>query len=174
MPSCAAARTRRPQPGIRQLRIGVCRTNAWPEAQPETIEALENAARSLAGAGATLSETPLPPVFDGLEETFGVISTVEASRALMAEARDHRPKLNFWIRNGLDAAARHDQSAFDRAQQHAIECQKALAGMFQRCDVLIAPSTSGEAPADLVVGVELGFQPDLDVDARAVPDHPGV
>ena len=139
-----------PATSIRQLRIGVCRTNAWPEAQPETIEALENAARSLAGAGATVSETPLPPVFDGLEETFGVISTVEASRALMAEARDHRPKLNFWIRNGLDAAARHDQSAFDRAQQHAIECQKALAGMFQQCDVLIAPSTSGEAPADLV------------------------
>ena len=68
----------------------------------------------------------------------------------MVEARDHRPKLNFWIRNSLDAAARHDQSVFDRAQQHAVECQKALAEIFQRCDVLIAPSTSGEAPADLV------------------------
>jgi Asp-tRNA(Asn)/Glu-tRNA(Gln) amidotransferase A subunit family amidase len=139
-----------PATGIRQLRIGVCRTNAWPDAQPETVEALESAARSLANAGATLSETPLPQVFDGLEETFGVISTVEASRALMVEARDHRPKLNFWIRNSLDAAARHDPSVFDRAQQHAVACQKALAVMFQRCDVLIAPSTSGEAPADLV------------------------
>jgi Asp-tRNA(Asn)/Glu-tRNA(Gln) amidotransferase A subunit family amidase len=150
-----AASERRPQlaagrGGIRQLRIGVCRTNAWPEAQPEAIEALESAARSLAGAGAIVSETPLPPVFDGLEETFGVISTVEASRALTVEERDHRPKLNFWIGNSLDAAARHDQSVFDRAQQHAVECQKALAAMFQRCDVLIAPSTSGEAPADLV------------------------
>jgi Asp-tRNA(Asn)/Glu-tRNA(Gln) amidotransferase A subunit family amidase len=88
-------------------------------------------------------------VFDGIDESFGVISAVEASRALAYEARDHLPKLNSWIRNSLAAAASYDQSRFDNAQRHAIECQSALADVFQRLDVLITPSTIGEAPADL-------------------------
>jgi Asp-tRNA(Asn)/Glu-tRNA(Gln) amidotransferase A subunit family amidase len=139
-----------PQTSIRDLRIGICRTHNWQQAQPETVEALEHAAKALAAAGASVSEAPLPPVFDGIEETFGVISSVEASHALAHEARDHMPKLNSWIRDSLAAAARHDQSRFDRAQGHAIKCQSALATVFQQCDVLITPSTIGEAPADLV------------------------
>ncbi len=139
-----------PPTSIRQLRIGICRTPSWPQAQPETVEALENAARALADAGATMSEAALPPVFEGIEETFGVISTVEASHALAHEARDHMSKLNSWIRDALTTAARHDQARFDQAQRHAIECQNALATLFQRCDVLITPSTIVEAPADLV------------------------
>jgi Asp-tRNA(Asn)/Glu-tRNA(Gln) amidotransferase A subunit family amidase len=139
-----------PQTSIRQLRIGICHTRNWQQAQPETVEALENAARALATAGAITGDAVLPPVFDGIEESFGVISTVEASRALANEARDHMPKLNPWIRSSLAAAASHDQSRFDDAQRHAIECQNALAGIFQRFDVLITPSTVGEAPADLV------------------------
>jgi Asp-tRNA(Asn)/Glu-tRNA(Gln) amidotransferase A subunit family amidase len=139
-----------PQTSIRQLRIGICRTNSWQQAQPETVEALESATIALAAAGASTGEAVLPPEFDGVEESFGVISTVEASRALAIEARDHMPKLNSWIRGSLAAAASHDQSRYDNAQHHAIECQSALAGMFQRFDVLLTPSTAGEAPADLV------------------------
>jgi Asp-tRNA(Asn)/Glu-tRNA(Gln) amidotransferase A subunit family amidase len=139
-----------PQASIRDLRIGICRTHNWQQAQPETVKALEDAAKALGAAGASVSEAPLPPVFDGIEETFGVISSVEASHALAHEARDHMPKLNGWIRDSLAAAARHDQSRFDRAQRHAIECQSALATIFERCDVLITPSTIGEAPADVV------------------------
>jgi amidase len=135
---------------IRKLRVGVCRTNNWQHAQPEMVGALLAAAESLALAGATVHEVELPAVFDGIEETFGVISSVEASRALAQEARDHLSKLNFWIRDGLAAAARHDLKRFDRAQQHTIECQRALATIFDQCDVLLTPSTAGEAPADLV------------------------
>jgi Asp-tRNA(Asn)/Glu-tRNA(Gln) amidotransferase A subunit family amidase len=139
-----------PRANIHQLRIGICRTKNWQQAQPETVEALENAAKALATAGASTADAVLPPVFESIEESFGVISTVEASRALANEARDHMPKLNPWIRGSLAAAASHDQSRFDNAQRHAIECQSALAGIFQRFDVLITPSTVGEAPADLV------------------------
>jgi Asp-tRNA(Asn)/Glu-tRNA(Gln) amidotransferase A subunit family amidase len=135
---------------IRTLRVGVCRTNNWQHAQPEAVDALEAVAKSLASAGASVREAELPTVFDGIDETFGVISTVEASRALAQEARDHRSSLNFWIKDGLAAAARHDLARFDRAQLHAVECQRALATMFEHCDVILTPSTNGEAPADLV------------------------
>ena len=45
---------------------------------------------------------------------------------------------------------RHTPARFDQAQRHAIECQRALASLFESCDVLLTPSTSGEAPADLI------------------------
>jgi Asp-tRNA(Asn)/Glu-tRNA(Gln) amidotransferase A subunit family amidase len=135
---------------IRKLRIGVCHTNNWQYAQPETVDALEASAKSLAVAGANVRQAELPPVFNGIEETFGVISTVEASRALAREARDHADQLNFWIRDSLAAAAKHSPARFEQAQRHAIECQRALAEMFEHRDVLITPSATGEAPADLV------------------------
>jgi amidase len=135
---------------IRGLRIGVCRTDNWPQAQPETVAAIESAARTLAAAGARVSDMPLPAIFAGIEETFGVISSVEASRALAQEARDHLAALNFWIRDALAAAARHRPARFEAAQRHAVECQRALAAAFEQCDVILTPSTSGEAPADLV------------------------
>ncbi len=135
---------------VRSLRIGVCHTNNWQHAQPETVDAMVDAEKRLAAAGATLRQAELPAVFDGIEETFGVISSVEASRALAQEAREHHDKLNFWIKDALAAAARHTPARFDQAQRHAIECQAALGKLFETCDVLLTPSTSGEAPADLV------------------------
>ena len=139
-----------PKTDLRGLRIGLCRTDQWQQARPETVAALENAAKGLAAAGAEVRDASLPPAFAGIEETFGVISTVEASRALAQEARDHHDKLNFWIKDGLAAAARHGAARFDQAQRHAIECQRALAKVFESCDVILTPITMGEAPADLV------------------------
>jgi Asp-tRNA(Asn)/Glu-tRNA(Gln) amidotransferase A subunit family amidase len=139
-----------PQTDLRALRIGVCRTHNWAQAQPESVHALESAAKALAAAGADVQEAQLPAVFEGVEETFGVISTVESSRALAQEARDHHSKLNYWIRDSLAAAARHSPARFDEAQRHAIECQRALSPVFAQCDVILTPSTVGEAPADLV------------------------
>jgi amidase len=139
-----------PPTDVRGLRIGVCRTGHWSEAQPETVAALEDAAARLARAGSAVRDVDLPPVFDAIAETFGVISSVEAARALAAEARDHRMKLNYWIRDSLTAAARHDPQRYDKAQQHAVNCQRALGALFEQSDVLITPSTIGEAPADLI------------------------
>jgi Asp-tRNA(Asn)/Glu-tRNA(Gln) amidotransferase A subunit family amidase len=142
---------------IRKLRIGVCHTNNWQHALPESVDALGAAEKKLAAAGATLIQAELPPVFDGIEDSFGVISTVESARALALEARDHRDKLNFWIKDALTAAAGHSPAKFDQAQRHAVECQRALTSMFERCDVILTPSTNGEAPADLVSVTASGF-----------------
>jgi Asp-tRNA(Asn)/Glu-tRNA(Gln) amidotransferase A subunit family amidase len=139
-----------PKMDLGALRIGLCRTNQWHEAAPETVAAIERAAKRVVAAGAKVSEVTLPPVFTGIEETFGVISTTEASRALAQEARDHHDKLNFWIKDGLAAAARHGAARYEEAQRHAVECQRALTAMFVTCDAILTPSTIGEAPADLV------------------------
>jgi len=50
----------------------------------------------------------------------------------------------------LTAAAKYDQGQYDKAQLHAVQCQQATAAMFKHCDILITPSTAGEAIADVV------------------------
>jgi Asp-tRNA(Asn)/Glu-tRNA(Gln) amidotransferase A subunit family amidase len=135
---------------VRGVRIGVCRTMNWSQAQPESVQALESAARSLAAAGAEVHDVEMPAVFADLNQSFNVISGVEALRALALEARDHFSTLNYWIKDSLTAAKRVDQARFDQAQFHVVQCQRAMAEMFKGCDAIITPSTSGEAIADVV------------------------
>ena len=139
-----------PANSLRDVRIGVCRTPSWDQALPETVSALDTAARKLAAAGAKLHDADLPAVFDGINQSFNIISGVEALRAMALEARDHLATMNHWIKNSLTAAAQYDQSQYDKAQLHAVQCQRATAEMFTRCDILITPSTAGEAIADVV------------------------
>ena len=135
---------------VEDIRIGVCRTASWDQAQPETVTALDIATRKLAAAGAKLHDADMPAVFDGINQSFNIISGVEALRAMTLEARDHLATMNHWIKASLTAAAQYDQSQYDRAQLHAVRCQQATAEMFTHCDILITPSTAGEAIADVV------------------------
>jgi Asp-tRNA(Asn)/Glu-tRNA(Gln) amidotransferase A subunit family amidase len=135
---------------MRGIRIGICRTMNWKEAQPESVDALESAARSLAAAGAKVHDVEMPAVFTDINQSFNIISGAEALRAMAAEARDHFSTLNQWIRDSLTAAKRVDRAQFDKAQFHVVQCQRAMAEVFAGCDAIITPSTAGEAVADVV------------------------
>lgn len=139
-----------PVKSLKGVRIGVCRTPSWHQAQSETATALDTASRKLAAAGAKLHDAELGAVFDGINQSFNVISGVEALRAMAAEARDHLATMNRWIKDSLTTASKYDQAVYDKAQLHAVQCQRATAEMFTQCDILITPSTAGEAIADVV------------------------
>ena len=133
-----------------RVRIGVCRTPHWGEAQQETVRALESGARTLAAAGADVMEAELPDVFAGIEDSFRVIVRFEGARAMDWEARHHLATMNHWLKRELGASDRPDDAQYARAQIHSLACQRALAKLFERCDAIIAPSTCGEAVTDLV------------------------
>ena len=142
------------EPAMREptdrVRIGICRTMRWGEAQPETVDAVESAARVLAAAGADIVDAELPDVFAGIEETFNIIVQVEGLRAMDWEVRHHLATMNNWLKQSLGAANSSKQLQYSKAQAHSLACQRALAEIFERCDAIITPSTCGEAPADLV------------------------
>jgi len=133
-----------------RVRIGVCRTMNWKEAQPESALALETAARALGAAGASVADVELPAVFAGIENSFRVIAAIEGGRAMADEIRDHLPTMNHWLKDSVAAATQFDLAKYDAAQVHAIACRRALAEAFERFDVLVTPSACGEAVADLV------------------------
>ena len=133
-----------------RVRLGVCRTPQWGEAQQETVQALERGARALSAAGADVMEAELPEVFAGIEDSFRLIVRIEGARAMDWEARHHLATMNHWLKRELDASHQPDEAQYERAQAHSLACQRALAKLFERCDAIITPSTCGEAVADLV------------------------
>ena len=86
-------------------RIGLCRTEIWDTAQPETKAAVEGAAAALGKAGATVREITLPQAFKGMH---GVArGTVNFCRA----RRLHGSRLGSSSRGAVaaDAALRRER-----------------------------------------------------------------
>ncbi len=131
------------------LRVGVCRTFNWDQAAPESVAALERAAESLAASGAEVNDVELPGMFDGIEESFRIVSTVEGMNALEWEVENHLDALNHWTRDSFAAAAEWTESDYEEALAHAAACRTALGGLYASRDVLLTPSTCGEATDDL-------------------------
>jgi Asp-tRNA(Asn)/Glu-tRNA(Gln) amidotransferase A subunit family amidase len=142
-------RSAAPPAKLRGIRVGLCRTLNWHQARAETVDALERSAKELSSNGVEIQDVEMPNVFSGIEDSFRNISVVEGARALTAEARDHFDQLNHWVQAGQKAASQIDQAQFDKAELHVIACMQAMAEIFSSCDVVLTPSTCGEATIDL-------------------------
>ncbi len=130
-------------------RIGLCMTAQGPQADADTLQAVAQATRCLtpkvAAWGEVLGQAELPDLF----ETQKAVMAFEMARALSHERRAHGHALSAPLQalmaQGLAVtAAEHQrllaQTALARAQ---------VARLFERFDVLLAPSALGEAPAGL-------------------------
>ncbi|MEX2455491.1 MAG: amidase [Rhodospirillaceae bacterium] len=128
-------------------RVGVCRTRHWDEAETCAQEAVERAAAALSGAGYEIEDVDLPRECDRAEEAFRVISNYEGKAAMADEFRDHMARMNPWMR----AVGESDwpDAAYRVALASAAQARAALAAVHDRFDILLTPSTAGEAPADL-------------------------
>jgi Asp-tRNA(Asn)/Glu-tRNA(Gln) amidotransferase A subunit family amidase len=134
---------------IKGIRIGVCHTPNWEQAQSETVHALASATNTLGRLGAKIVDAELPPAFAGIEHSFQIIATVEGARSMAFELRAHLSTMNQWLKDTARSAAMIGHADYDKAQLHALACQCELRGVFQRCDCIITPSCCGEATSDL-------------------------
>jgi Asp-tRNA(Asn)/Glu-tRNA(Gln) amidotransferase A subunit family amidase len=127
-------------------RIALCRSPAWPSAEPATRHALEAAAEALRAAGAVVTELTLPPMFDGLGEMQRIIMHAEGRAAFLSLARTS-PRLlhdDFHSRvENRDGTTRADLAA---AYDHAALCRTAFDGIAGQYDAVLTPSAIGEAP----------------------------
>jgi Asp-tRNA(Asn)/Glu-tRNA(Gln) amidotransferase A subunit family amidase len=129
--------------------IGLCRTHDWRETQPEVGTAMEAAARGLSAAGARVIQVDLPADFASLGDAHGDILGYEIARNLGFEHAHHNGRLSSRLRELLDAGAQVSAERYDRARELAHLARAALPGVFDACHVLLAPSTTGEAPVGL-------------------------
>lgn len=130
----------------RSLKLGVCRTPHWPQVDADTQRMLDQAIAALALQLGSLVDVDLPPDMPDLVDLQKDVMAFEMARALSHERLLHQAQLSPKIQalfqagmliSGTDHAAHLMATA--RAQQQ-------VNGLFDRCDVLLTPSATGQAP----------------------------
>ena len=136
-------------PSSRAPRIAVCQTYEWPSAQPETVAALEHAAKFASRAGADVKELNLPLAFAGLLQAQIDVMNYEVYRALASERVHQFTGLSETLQKLLETAGKVDAATYDTARTLGSACRAALRNVFGEADVLLVPSAPGEAPSGL-------------------------
>jgi Asp-tRNA(Asn)/Glu-tRNA(Gln) amidotransferase A subunit family amidase len=134
----------RPQAGA--PRVGLCRTHEWDRAGPETIAMVEDAARRLTKAGASVRDIALPPPFAGLVDAQRAVMVREVAQSLSHEWHAHRDGLSGEMVAMIEAGLAVSAERYDAARTLARQSRAALTSVFADIDVVLAPSAVGEAP----------------------------
>jgi Asp-tRNA(Asn)/Glu-tRNA(Gln) amidotransferase A subunit family amidase len=137
------------KPWSGSLRVGICHTYEWKLAAPETVTALESAARRLAAAGAGVTTIKLPPTYASLVQAQTDIMLAEQAQSLAHERLTHWTQISARLQGILADGLRVTHERYDAAQMLARNCRRTLTDVFADCDVLLAPSAIGAAPAGL-------------------------
>jgi Asp-tRNA(Asn)/Glu-tRNA(Gln) amidotransferase A subunit family amidase len=128
-------------------RIGLCRTPEWPHADADTQRAWAEAVATLAPLAAACGDAALPATFATLVLLQKATMAHEAARALAYERTSHRARLSPAL------SALLDEGLAITGQTHAAHMaavdvlRRQVDTMWLSHDVLLAPSTTGTAPA---------------------------
>jgi len=130
-------------------RIALVRTSAWDRTEPCMQNAVETAARLLAGAGAAVTELELPALFDEIEPHFAVVNGWEGTQALAAEIRDHLDAFNPHNRERVEFVRGLTENDYRTSQAALADARARMAQLFADCDLFLTPALPGEAPVGL-------------------------
>jgi amidase len=158
------------------LRVGLCRTPLWRTAQPETVEAVEDAAARLAQAGAQVGECALPKPFDALGDVRVAINDYERAHAMAWEWEHHRDRISERLAKAVAHGFAMPHDEYVAALKTIEHCRAELASVFRDFDVLLAPCVAGEAPKGLDYTGDTRFQAFwtmLHVPTMSLPTHAG-
>jgi len=149
----AVLRMDEPQP-LRSVsaapRVGICRTELWNSAQPETKSAVENVALALSKAGAVVRDVDLPGEFAGLHALArGTINHHERAACMAFEWDNHRVALSPQMRRYIESGIKTSRAEYVTAWRRVEQCRALLPEVFDGIDVLLAPCVPGEAPKGL-------------------------
>ncbi len=131
-------------------RVGVCRTQFWEETDAATRTAIESCAKSMAAAGAKISDLKLGPAFDPIDEIHQRISSFEFARNRTWELNRHPEKISATLRNGrLKHGLAYTFEEYREARAQAEKLRLLLDDCFRAYDVILTPSAAGEPPVGL-------------------------
>jgi len=131
-------------------RLGLCRGPHWEEAEPEGRAALDSAAERLAGAGAVVRETRLPPECAAGDEHQQVLGSFEGLRNHMPELYRHEALLSVRLRDEKIARGRQLTLAAFRAACRGAEAARAAAQQWvSEFDAILTLPAPGQAPRGL-------------------------
>ena len=134
-----------------KIRIGICKTDDFAHAQPETAAALSLAGFAAKGfAKGGVGEIALPMDCAKLSETQTTIMLFEMAKSFTFEKLNHFDQISPTLKAIIE---RGDAISYDHYHAALLKAKLARAAIKQlftdQVDILIAPSAPGEAPKTL-------------------------
>lgn len=158
-------------------RLGLCRTPLWDTAEAPTKHAVEDAAKRLAAAGASVKEIVLPDEFEKLYYTAReTINNYERSKSMAADWQRHPDKISKVLGGRVQQGFAMKHEDYVAALQLAERCRARIDDAYEGVDAIISPCVKGEAPAGLSHTGEPAFQQFwtvLNGPAMSLPTHTG-
>ena len=130
----------------RDLRVGVWRTKDFDQADPAALAIFEGHLRKLEAAGATVRTLAMPAVFDGIGEAQDVIMAYDLAREYADIKRNHAEKCDRELIEYLELGESYTAADYAQALDAADRCRRAYYDVAGDVDVIVMPSTLGEAP----------------------------
>jgi Asp-tRNA(Asn)/Glu-tRNA(Gln) amidotransferase A subunit family amidase len=130
-------------------RVGLCRTPRWRDADAETQASLERAARTLAAAGARVSEFEMPSGSQDLFDRHKAVMGFETARGLAWEYSNFPDQISPTLAPRLQAGWKVTREEYDEVREIARTCRRRLAEQMREFDFLLTPPAPGAAPASL-------------------------
>jgi len=135
---------------VRAMRIGLCRSPYWEEADDEARAVLLDGAGALAEAGAELKDFTAVNVFEGLAEANNLVSGYEFARSLAHERLNAYAGLSEVLREGRMAVGMQATHAdYVKGAQRLEKLRILMDDVMQEVDVLLTPPAPGAAPVGL-------------------------
>jgi Asp-tRNA(Asn)/Glu-tRNA(Gln) amidotransferase A subunit family amidase len=127
-------------------RVALVRTHIWADASADMQNAVEQTARALETAGASVKDATLPPLLQDAWRAHKVITLYEAARSYAFEYDNKRDLLGPKTVAMLDEASQVSVDAYDDARRATKRARLALADLMHDFDVILTPSAPGAAP----------------------------
>src|SRR3954452_10991961 len=124
----------------RAPRLGLCRTPLWDTAAPETMAAIEDSAKRLAAAGASVRDITLPEEFSRLyHASRETINNYERSKSMAADWAANGPRISKVLgdRVKVGMGTKHDD--YIAALRLAEDCRAKIEVAYEGLDSMIAP-----------------------------------
>jgi len=128
------------------LRIALCRTAKWEEAEATTRTLVDDAARKLGGEGVAVEELVLPAAFSEIYTLTQKLFAVEYARAVTPERRRTPDALSSAVQTMFKNAAAVTPEVYMESLARIDALRVAIDPLLAPYDVVLTPSAGGEAP----------------------------
>jgi Asp-tRNA(Asn)/Glu-tRNA(Gln) amidotransferase A subunit family amidase len=132
-----------------RLRISLLLPHAWAELADSVGDAVDAVGNQLASLGAVVETVELPEELRRATDVHRVIMRFEIARSFAPLYEHHRQELSEALVATIEEGRSYDIDTYARAHTERHTIAAAVAQIFGRTDVIIAPAASGEAPRGL-------------------------
>ncbi|CAM9589603.1 unnamed protein product, partial [Phaeothamnion confervicola] len=134
-------------------RVGLCLTPQWEHAQPEVRQLFSRLGAEFARAGAKVADFALPSPYGKMHDAQALIWDYEVARCLTGEYALHRDRIREPLLGQLGRGLAVPWADYDAAMEVAREGRRGFDGVMAGFDVLVVPSSQGEAPKGNATGL---------------------